>query len=111
MIAAPCLSIVLEHPCADFADGGLPGCAIAGCVAHDQIGSSVQIGALVERARGVNIADANLAFLLVAETGELLDELLLETTRFGLAHDPMRLAAFQIQIQPAQAERISPRAV
>ena len=66
MIATPCFCVVLEDARADFADGGLPGCAIAGGVTHDQIRSSVEVRTFVEYARGVDIADTNLPFFLVA---------------------------------------------
>ena len=95
----------------DLADRRVPARAVAFVVAHDKIRRGVQIRTLIELAGRVDLSNRDRREFLVTESGELRDQFALQ--RFGFrapAHDALRFAPLQVQVESAESQRISARA-
>ncbi len=111
MVAAPGLAVVFKDVGGHLADSGVPRGAVAVAVTDDQVGRLGGIRTAKQAVGYVNAANADGIALFVTKAGETFGEFALE--RFGLLarrDDAARLAAFQIQVEAAQSQRIGARA-
>ena len=111
VVAAPGFGVVFEDARGDFADGGVPGGAIAFGIADDEVGRCAEIGAPIEvggfiGAHDGEVAAFALAGFAVAQTRELVGDLAAECVGFGGIDDTLGFPALEIEIDASEAKRV-----
>ena len=110
VVARPLLVVVLDHRPADRAQGVLPAHAVAVDEAHLQVGRHLEVLALVDVVAPVDVREDALARLGVGERHELLPDLVLERpVLLARRDDPLALAAPQVEVDLAEADRVGLR--
>ena len=89
MVAAPGFDVVFENLARDFAHHRIPGRAIAGSVAHEEIGRVFGVRAAIDNVRREYTGNANRAGVGIDQSIQFLFDLVLQRLRvsgLGLAH-------------------------